>query len=68
MAREVNPPERIYREKMTDQEGLIVVYILDSHYVFCQEKGKEDGELKSLVDAENIDELITLLHNEAKVL
>ncbi len=33
-AEEVNIPERVYREKMSDQEGLLVIYILDSCYVF----------------------------------
>jgi hypothetical protein len=54
-AEEVNFPERIYREKMSDQEGLLVIYILDSYYVFLQEKGKEDSALKTFVESEGID-------------
>lgn len=53
-ATEVNPPERIYRERMTDQEGLMVIYFLDAHYVFCQEKGNEDPELKRIVETEGV--------------
>ena len=54
-AEKVNIPERVYREKMTDQEGLLVIYILDSYYVFLQEKGKEDPEMKRFVESEGID-------------
>jgi hypothetical protein len=54
-AEEVNIPERVYREKMSDQEGLLLIYILDSYYVFLQEKGKEDPEMKAFVENEGID-------------
>ncbi len=60
-AEEVNFPERVYREKMTDQEGLLVIYILDSYYVFLQEKGKEDSKLKTIVESEGIDLNIPLI-------
>ena len=61
-AEEVNIPERVYREQMTDQEGLLVIYILDSHYVFLQEEGKEkDSELKKMIDKEGIDLNIPLI-------
>jgi len=60
-AEEVNIPERVYREKMTDQEGLLVIYILDSYYVFLQEKGKEDPQLKTIVESEEIDLNIPLI-------
>ncbi|MBM3431312.1 MAG: hypothetical protein FJX99_10040, partial [Bacteroidetes bacterium] len=54
-AEEVNIPERVYREKMTDQEGLFLIYILDSYYVFLQENGKEDVQLKEIIESEGID-------------
>ena len=60
-AEEVNIPERVYREEMTDQEGLLVIYILDSYYVFLQEKGKEDSQLKKIVESEEIDLNIPLI-------
>ena len=60
-AEEVNIPERVYREKMTDQEGLLVIYILDSYYVFLQENGKEDSQLKAIVENEDIDLYIPLV-------
>ena len=46
---------------MTDQEGLLVIYILDSYYVFLQEKGKEDSELKTIVESEGINLNIPLI-------
>lgn len=60
-AEKVTIPERVYREKMTDQEGLLVIYILDSFYVFRQEKGKEDAKLKEIVESEGIDLNIPLI-------
>lgn len=60
-AEEVNIPERVYREQMTDQEGLLVIYILDSYYVFLQEKGREDPQLKAIVESEGIDLNIPLI-------
>lgn len=61
-AQNVNIPERVYREKMTDQEGLLVIYILDPYYVFLQEKGKEeDTEMKSFVKNEGINLNIPLI-------
>ena len=58
-AKDVNIPERVYREKMTDQEGLLVIYILDSHYVFRQDSG--DIKLKEMVINEGIDLNIPLI-------
>jgi hypothetical protein len=60
-AENVNIPERVYREKITDQEGLLVIYILDSYYVFLQEKGKEDPQFKSIVEYDNINLNIPLI-------
>jgi len=61
-AEKVTIPERVYREKMSDQEGLLVVYILDSHYVFRQERGAvEDTKMKALVESEGIDLNIPLV-------
>lgn len=61
-AEEVNFPEKVYREKMSDQEGLLVIYILDSYYVFLQEEGKEkDLSLKKMIENEGIDLNIPLI-------
>ncbi len=58
-AEKVNIPERVYREKMSDKEGLLLIYILDTHYVFRQDSG--DKKLKEIVDSENIDLNIPLI-------
>lgn len=61
-AEKVTIPERVYREKMSDQEGLLVVYILDSYYVFNQERGAvEDTKMKAFVENEGIDLNIPLI-------
>lgn len=60
-AEEVNIPERVYREKMSDTEGLLMIYLLDPYYVFLQEKGREDTQLKALVEREGIDLNIPLI-------
>jgi hypothetical protein len=61
-AEKVNVPERVYREKMSDQEGLLLVYLLDSYYVFRQEKNKEiDADMKAFIDREGIDLNIPLI-------
>lgn len=61
-AEAVNIPERVYREKMSDQEGLLVIYVLDSYYVFLQENGKEkDSDMKTFVENEGIDLNIPLI-------
>ena len=48
-------PERVYREKMNPQEGLIIFYLFDSYYIFLQEHDKEDEEFTALIRKENID-------------
>jgi hypothetical protein len=54
-------PERVFREKMNDQEALLVVYALDPYYVFRQEKGEVDPEFKKMVEDDNIDLDIPLI-------
>ena len=54
-------PERIYRERMEEHEGLLLIYVLDSYYVFLQEKGIEDIEMKDFVEREGIDLNIPLI-------
>jgi hypothetical protein len=51
-ARSVNIPERVYRERMKETEGLLIIYLFDSYYSFKQEKGAEDQdpEFKSFVE------------------
>ncbi len=40
-AKKVTKPERIYREKMSDQQGLLLIYLFDSKYVFNMEGGNK---------------------------
>ncbi len=54
-AAKLTVPERVYREKMKPQEGLIIFYLFDSYYTFLQERGKEDPEFTKLVRKEFID-------------
>jgi hypothetical protein len=58
-AEKVNIPERVYREKMSDQEGLLLIYILDPHYVFRQDSG--DTRLREIIESEGIDLNIPLI-------
>ncbi|MBB6611780.1 Z1 domain-containing protein [Pontibacter sp. Tf4] len=54
-AEKTTVPERVYRERMTEQEGLLVIYLFDAHYVFLQEKGSEDPEFRKMVEDEGYD-------------
>ena len=49
-ADKVNVPERVYRERMKEDEGLLVIYLFDSYYSFNQDI--EDPEFKELVENE----------------
>lgn len=60
-ARKINKPERIYREVMSDQSGLMIIYLIDTKYVFLQNEGNEDLKMKEFVDRENIDLKIPLI-------
>lgn len=50
-----NPPERIYREKMKDNDGLMVIYLMDLNEIF------HNSELKIKANSENIDLNIPLV-------
>lgn len=54
-------PERVYREKMSEDEAVLIVYLFDSHYSFNQEPNKEDLEFKKYVTKNNIDLNIPLV-------
>jgi hypothetical protein len=61
-AEKVTVPESVYREKMNDQQGLLVIYILDPYYVFLQEKDKlVDEDMKKMVEENGIDLNIPLI-------
>jgi len=46
-------PERVYREKMNEEEGLLIIYLFDTYYSLNQEKGKEDPDLKEMISREH---------------
>lgn len=53
-------PERYYREQMTDKQGLLIIYLFDSHYAFNQDgNNAKDEELRKkfedYINVENID-------------
>jgi hypothetical protein len=59
-------PERYYREKMKETEGLLVIYLFDSRFAFNQEGLKEDPDnlkelFKSYIDKNGIDPAIPLV-------
>jgi hypothetical protein len=57
IAMKKNPPEGIYRERMTDQQGLLVIYLMDMRNVLP----KEDEKLSEIKLSEGIDEKIPLI-------
>lgn len=59
--KKINKPERIYREEMSDETGLLVIYLIDPKYVFCQHEGSEDTKMLAFVKSENINLEIPLI-------
>ncbi|GAA3951466.1 hypothetical protein GO495_12850 [Chitinophaga oryziterrae] len=55
-AREASKPERIYRELMSDETGLLVIYLMDLREVF-----NNDSRLKQLKENEKINDEIPLI-------
>jgi len=56
-AKETTKPERIYREKMSDQNGLLVIYLIDIREILKD----SDPKLKKFKDDHNIDDTIPLI-------
>lgn len=54
-------PERVYREKMSEDEAVLIVYLFDSHYSFNREANKEDLEFEEYVTKHKIDLNIPLV-------
>lgn len=48
-------PERVYRERMKDSQGLLVIYLIDLQSVFLQTLNKEDQSMKELIQKNDID-------------
>ena len=47
-------PERVYRERMSEDEAVLIIYLFDSHYSFNHESGKEDLEFMDYVEKNDI--------------
>lgn len=60
-ALKVTIPERVYREKMSDQQGLLVIYLFDSKYVFRQEGKSGYEDFDKLVNESNYDLSVPLV-------
>jgi hypothetical protein len=52
-----NIPERAYRERLPDTEGVLIIYLFDMHYVLLQEKSRKEIDLdfKDFIKRGNID-------------
>ncbi len=49
LARKVTIPERVYREKIKEHQGLLVIYMFDSYYSFNQKLGQNDDKFTKFV-------------------
>lgn len=56
-AEKVNPPEKIYREIMSDQDGLIVVYLIDMKAVYRVGYPEQSEELKTSYTRRGFDKI-----------
>jgi len=54
-AKSTKIPERVYREKMSDRNGVILIYLLDTRAVCTQKNGQPDDELGQIMSDEGID-------------
>ncbi|NOR70632.1 MAG: hypothetical protein GQ532_13225, partial [Methylomarinum sp.] len=52
----LNVPEKVYRQKMTSKEGVLVIYLMDLALVF-ESGGHQITELKGLKESINTDEV-----------
>ena len=48
------PPERVYREALNETEGVLIIYLFDTHYVFKPSGDNGDDEYQSYVAANNL--------------
>jgi hypothetical protein len=46
----INIPEKVYRRKMSSQEGVLVIYLLDTDKAFKNTKGQDINELSPIKD------------------
>ncbi|WP_104381349.1 Z1 domain-containing protein [Sphingobacterium sp. HMA12] len=56
-AEKLNPPERIYREEMSDQDGLIVVYLMDMKAIYLVDDKDQTKEMKASYTQRGFDKI-----------
>jgi len=61
LAKKKTIPERVYREKMSDQEGLFIIYLFDTAEVFRNKDDKQDNKLKQMLIDNDYDLKIPLV-------
>lgn len=61
LAKKKTIPERVYRERMSDQEGLLVIYLFDTAEVFRANDNEQPEKLKQMVVDNNYDLKIPLV-------
>lgn len=49
IAKQKTKPERIYREKLNQSQGVLIFYLLDPYYTFNQVPGKVDTNIEKLL-------------------
>ena len=54
-AEKVKIPERVYREKIKEHQGLLIIYVFDSYYSFNQKAGQKDDRFTRFVEDNNYD-------------
>ena len=54
-------PERIFREKMNENQALLVIYLFDPYYVFNKHKSTVDEEMNKFCEEEQIDLNVPLI-------
>lgn len=54
-------PERVYRERIPQNRGVLIIYLFDAHYSFNQQNHEPDHEFKKLIDQEGYDLNIPLV-------
>lgn len=60
-AGKINIPERVYREQMSDQQGLLVIYLFDAEEVFRSNDEAQDDKFKKMISDHNYDLNIPLV-------
>lgn len=61
LAKKKTIPERVYRERMSDQEGLLVIYLFDTEKVFLHNENDQDAKLKKMIIDNDYDLKIPLV-------